>query len=647
MGKNKKLRHIEYYNLQEILDELYSKSKNGSSFKNLIEIMRSESNIKLAYRNIKRNGGKDTAGVDGLVMKDIAELTTEEVIERIQSMFSNYQPNTVRRVMIPKPNGKMRPLGIPCIWDRLFQQCILQILEPICEAKFHPHSYGFRPNRSTHHAIARMHHLINNNKLYHCVDIDIKGFFDNVNHGKLLKQLWTLGIRDKKLIKIISLILKAEIDKVGKPIKGTPQGGILSPLLSNIVLNELDWWISNQWETFKSHHDYAHVRKGKTGSLFADQSNKYRALRDSSNLKEIYIVRYADDFKILCRTRSQSLRIKIAVEKFLRNRLQLETSEEKSRIVNLKKTASEFLGVKIKAVRKGSTPKKIVEKKWYRKEDGRGSWKTTVLGFTKEPRFVTHSHMTQKAMESTRKKIKTAIKKVQKNPCAKTVQYFNSVVMGIQNYYKIATHISQNLGDIHFHCRRTLYNRLHSNWKEANFEDMSRQQKVRYKGTNQKLYKIQDNILVPISRQAHISPMNFNQEICNYTKKGRDIIHKKLKVVPKSIIDQISSQHLYGKSMEYTDNRISRYIAQHGKCAVTGYELGTHFHCHHIIPYKVSKDDSFTNLVVLLEDIHKVIHMKDKNKILKVLQMFEIKGKKLDKLNEFRKKVGNELILVK
>lgn len=163
-----------------------------------------------------------------------------------------------------------------------------------------------------------------------------KGFFDNVDHAKLLKQMWSIGIRDKALLSIISRLLKAKIIGEGFPTKGTPQGGILSPLLSNIVLNELDWWVSNQWESFE------------TRKLYKSHIGRYNALKQS-NLKHCYIVRYANDFKILCRTRSQATKMYYAVKDFLQTRLRLKISEEKLKVVNLKKNSSEFLGFRLKA----------------------------------------------------------------------------------------------------------------------------------------------------------------------------------------------------------------------------------------------------------------------------------------------------------
>ena len=224
--KKQKLRNNEYYDFQQTFDKLYQMSKDNHVFKKLIPLILQEENILLAYRNLKKNLGSKTKGSDGRNIYYLANLSTDELIAKVRNKFNWYKPKAVRRVEIPKSNGKTRPLGIPAITDRLIQQCILQILEPICEAKFYERSNGFRPNRSCEHAIAQIERYMQIAKLSYVVDIDIKGFFDNVDHGKLLKQLWTLGIRDKKLISILSAMLKGEIAGIGFPERGTPQGGL-------------------------------------------------------------------------------------------------------------------------------------------------------------------------------------------------------------------------------------------------------------------------------------------------------------------------------------------------------------------------------------------------------------------------------------
>ncbi|HDR6296969.1 TPA: hypothetical protein QCU59_000605 [Bacillus cereus] len=191
-----KLRNNEYFGLQSIFDHLYEESKKGRYFKNIYELIISEENIRLAFRNLKSNTGSKTKGTNGHTIKHLNKIDADKLIRLTKKRLENYMPHAVRRVFIPKPNGKMRPLGIPTIEDRLIQQMFLQILEPIVEAKFHPQSYGFRPKRSTHDALARCYHMVNHSHQHFVVDIDIKGFFDNVNHKKLMRQLWTIGINE-------------------------------------------------------------------------------------------------------------------------------------------------------------------------------------------------------------------------------------------------------------------------------------------------------------------------------------------------------------------------------------------------------------------------------------------------------------------
>ena len=190
-------RHAEYYGMQRTFDELYAKSKAGETFTGLMELVLSPDNIMLAYRNIKTNTGSYTAGTDKQNIGDIGRLPLAEVIGKVKKIVTGsehgYRPKPVRRKDIPKPNGKTRPLGIPCIWDRLVQQCIKQILEPICEAKFSNNSYGFRPNRSVEHAISRTYSLLQRAHLHYVLEIDIKGFFDNVNHSKLIQAALDAG----------------------------------------------------------------------------------------------------------------------------------------------------------------------------------------------------------------------------------------------------------------------------------------------------------------------------------------------------------------------------------------------------------------------------------------------------------------------
>lgn len=606
------LRYMEYYDMTNIFDELYLKSQNGEIFTNLMQIISSENNIKLAYRNIKRNLGSNTAGTDKLTIMDLEKFTPEEFVATVQKKLKWYKPKMVKRVDIPKPGSdKKRPLGIPCIWDRIVQQCILQVLEPICEAKFNNNSYGFRPNRSAENAIASCVFNIQHRRMYFVVDIDIKGFFDNVNHSKLIRQIWTLGIQDRKLICIIKEMLKAPIKLPNKtviyPDKGTPQGGILSPLLSNIVLNELDWWVASQWEEFPTKHQY--ICEFKSRPNHNNFCGKNRALR-TTNLKEIHMIRYADDFKIFCRTYDEAKRTFIAVKQWLSTRLKLEISEEKSKIVDVRKSYSLFLGFKIKAKPKGN-------------------------------KYVAISHMNDKALKHVKEKLCNQIDNiahpVNEKDRFKQVTKYNAMVIGIHNYYHIATRISIDLGKMGFYINRRLKNRLQNDYHRINDNINYHGYIWTTYGKSRMLRMVGKTFIVPIGFIKTKNAMNKKSIINKYTEEGRNEIHKSLQLNINNVLD-LMQRPIVNKSIEYADNRISLYCAQQGKCALLGTELDIEdIHCHHKLPISEGGSDRYNNLVIIHRDIHKLIHAVDNATIFKYVNKYNLSKHQLDKLNRWRK----------
>lgn len=605
--KKQKLRNNEYYSMQDIFDKLYSQSQKGMKFTKLVEIIKLKENILLAYRNIKKNHGSVTAGTDGLNIDYIKNMGIDNYVSYIQGKIDNYFPKSVRRVEIPKPNGKTRPLGIPCIDDRIIQQCIKQVLEPICEAKFHNHNYGFRPNRATHHAIARSMSLMNGSKLHYVVDIDIKGFFDNVNHSKLKKQMWNMGIQDKNLLCIIGKILKSEIEGIGVPTKGTPQGGIISPLLSNIVLNELDWWISDQWETFQTDREYKNIRKD--GRI--DYSPKYSTLR-KTKLKEVWLVRYADDFKLFCRDYKTAKKIFHATKQWLYERLNLEISMEKSKITNLKKNYTEFLGFKLKVK-------------------------------PKRNKYVCQSHMNNRAIQSTIQKLKTQIKIIKSKEDSSEVNKLNAIILGSQNYYKCATLVNLDFRYINFIISKNLDNRL-SNKISKNPKYSKTYMKLygKYNGKTRTIYGV---TLFPIYGVSTKPTMNFTQTICNYTVEGRKLVHDKINKNLDSILLYLLKHPTRDNSTEYNDNRISLLCGQRGKCYVTGRPLEIeNMECHHKNPKAKGGTDVYENLVWLSGEAHKLIHATIQETIDKYLGILSLNERGLKRVNSLRKLVGNSVI---
>lgn len=283
--------------------------EKASSRGDTLEDVLASENMALAWKQVRANKG--VAGVDGMEIGDFPDFVRKhwDTI-RGKLVEGTYKPSPVRRVSIPKGNGEFRSLGIPTVLDRVIQQAIAQVLTPVYERVFSEHSHGFRPGRSAHDAISEMHRKsLVKGKRCHVVDCDLKAFFDTVDHQKLMGKLRE-RIADPRLLKLILRYLKAGAippnGRFEETDRGVPQGGPLSPLLANILLDELDH------ELEKRGHDF---------------------------------VRYADDFVILCRSPRAGERILTSVTRFLRDKLKLVVNETKSGVVPLNEAS--FLGFQI------------------------------------------------------------------------------------------------------------------------------------------------------------------------------------------------------------------------------------------------------------------------------------------------------------
>ena len=260
-------------------------------------------NMQTALKRVESNKG--AAGVDGMEVQDLHHFLKEHWLEVREALESGkYRPSPVRRVEIPKPDGGVRQLGIPTVLDRLIQQAIAQVLTPLFEAMFSPHSYGFRPGRSAHQAVQQAQEYIAEGYDW-VVDIDLEKFFDRVNHDMLMARV-ARGVKDKRMLKLIRAYLESGVMVNGVVMEteeGTPQGGPLSPLLSNIMLNDLDKELEKRGHKF---------------------------------------VRYADDCNIYVKTPRAGERVLESVKQYLEKKLKLKVNPKKSKVE--KATKAKFLG---------------------------------------------------------------------------------------------------------------------------------------------------------------------------------------------------------------------------------------------------------------------------------------------------------------
>jgi group II intron reverse transcriptase/maturase len=367
--------------VRELQRKLYLAAKSDSKrrFHALYDKIYRKDILAEAWKRVKANGG--AGGIDKITIADIERQGVERFLQEIQLelMEGRYHPKAVRRTYIPKGNGEQRPLGIPIIKDRVVQMAVKIVIEPLFEADFKDCSYGFRPKRNAHQAQDRVR-KDTANKGWWVVDADIKGYFNNINHKKLMLMV-KQRISDRRILKMVWKWLKAGVMENGELTEselGSPQGGVISPLLANIYLHYFD----SKWE-----NHYKHLGK---------------------------LIRYCDDFVVICRTKKEAVHALQAVKSIM-NRLELELHPEKTKLVSMwdGKEGFDFLGFHHRRkVTETSTGQKFSE---------------------------THQFPSKKAM----KKMKDNIREVFASRSTllldmqKMIEFLNPKVIGMRNYYSL------------------------------------------------------------------------------------------------------------------------------------------------------------------------------------------------------------------
>lgn len=369
--------------VRQLQRKLYQSAKLNSKrkFHALYDKVYREDVLMEAWKRVKANGG--SGGIDGISIKDVENYGVEKLLAEIQTELKNgkYRPLPVRRVYIPKGNGKQRPLGIPVIKDRIVQMAAKLVMEPVFEADFKDVSYGFRPKRSARQALEVVRKACNRRGWW-VIDVDIESYFDNINHDKLM-MLVEMRINDRRMLKLIRQWLRAGVMAEAGYMEteaGSPQGGVISPLLSNIYLHYLD------------------VRWTKEGSHLGT------------------LVRYADDLVIVCRTRKDADHA-LNFVKTVMKRLELTLHPEKTKLVGMwgGQEGFDFLGMHHRRIPA---------------ETGQG-----------QRYYTLHQFPSKKAMKKMRYRVKEILgrRNVLWKNMSELIEELNPVLRGWRNYYGLKT----------------------------------------------------------------------------------------------------------------------------------------------------------------------------------------------------------------
>ena len=472
---------------ERVLKALSDHSQSSDyKYERLYRYLFSEEMFAVAYQRIYAKQGNMTPGTDG---KTIDEMSLERIERLIVSLKDeSYQPHPARRVYIPKKNGKKRPLGIPSFEDKLVQEVVRLLLEAIYEGHFEGTSHGFRPHRSCHTALGMIQKSFAGAKWF--IEGDIKGFFDNIDHNVLISILRE-RISDERFLRLIRKFLNAgyvEDWKYNKTYSGTPQGGIISPMLANIYLDKFDKYIKEYAAKFRKgdrrsiNPDYWRLNNKKNRLKQKLQKTSDEQMRKSylyeiaqlskqmlsiphkdamdADFRRLQYVRYADDFLIsVIGSKSECETIKADITQFMREQLKLELSDEKTLITHAQDKAK-FLGYEI-FIRKSDAVKR--NKDGVLKRDFNGAVVLTLNSAVIQKKLTEYNALEVRNIDgkdiwwSKPRRYMTPMK-----PEDILAQY-NAEIRGLYNYYSLAANVSKECASFAFIMKMSMFKTL--GWK--------------------------------------------------------------------------------------------------------------------------------------------------------------------------------------